>query len=143
MRSAIIITLIGIGLFFISIFMAEGYVRELGLVYNMYHMEIVIWPGRYEWVEPDRPEIKLKSKDASPGPPREALEPAEREASREEAIEAIRQFMQTRQSEPYLRTVGEISMQLSHAFALSIIIALVGVGKILLSKYKKQKNKPT
>lgn len=45
-KSGIIITLIGIGVFLISIFASEGYDQRRSIMGNMYSMEVVIYGGR-------------------------------------------------------------------------------------------------
>jgi hypothetical protein len=41
-KTGIIITLIGIGLFLISVFASEGYDQQRTIIGNMYSMEVVI-----------------------------------------------------------------------------------------------------
>ena len=118
MRKGIIITLIGIGLFIISIFASEGYDQQRSLMGNIYGMEVVISSGRLEW---------------------KAIEPAQKDepsgARSKEEDELFRAWEKLQNvKEPSI--VGRISIPLSFLLSLCTIITLVGIGKIILSKIK-------
>jgi len=119
-KSGIIITLIGIGLFLISIFAPEGYDQHRSIMANMYSMEVVIWPGRLEWGK----SVESAPKDEPSGP---------RSKEKDELFEALKKLREKIDSSSP-RIVGRISIPLSYLLSLSTIIALVGIGKILLSK---------
>ena len=122
MRKGIIIILIGIGLFFISMFASEGYEEKRSLMGNIYSMEVVIDPGRLEWGKP----VKPVPKDENSGPR------SKEKYELSEAFNKLREIVEL--STP--RIVGRKSIPLSFLLSLSTIITLVGIGKIVLSKTK-------
>jgi hypothetical protein len=121
-KNGIIITLIGIGLFLISIFFSEGYSPRRDIISNMYNMEIVINEGRLVddtgLYSSDYEDSVSAGKGAFGG--LMGREPGERSV--------------------HLGTVkieGRLSIPLKYLLALSTIITLVGIGKILLPKKQK------
>ncbi len=48
-KHGIILLLVGIGLFFISIFSSSGYVGRRSIMSDMYNMEVVICEGGSRW----------------------------------------------------------------------------------------------
>jgi hypothetical protein len=123
-KTGIIITLIGLGLFLISIFASDGYDERRTIIGNMYSMEVVIYPGRLEW-----------GKEVEPVPKDEPSGPQSKEKDAVMAIDLKKLRERIESSSP--RIVGRISIPLPHLLSLSTIIALVGIGKILLSKKQK------
>jgi len=94
-KSCIIITLIGIGLFLISIFASEGYDQRRTIMGNMYSMEVVIYPGRLEWGKA----VESAPKDEPSGP---------RSKEDDELPEALKKLRQNIESSSP-RIVGRIS----------------------------------
>jgi len=120
-KSGVIITLIGIGLFFISILASEGYDQRRSIMGNIYSMEVVIFPGRLEWGKP----VESPQKDEPSGP---------RSKEEEELFKAMKKFRENVKSSSI---VGRISIPLSFLLSLCTIITLVGIGKVILSKKQK------
>ena len=64
-KSGIITILIGVGLFFISILLSEGYDQRRSLMGNIYAMELVITPGKLEKAPPSSDLLKMLKIDSS------------------------------------------------------------------------------
>lgn len=107
-RSGIIITLIGIGLFLISIFLSEGYNPRGDIISNMYAMELVIDPGRNDSGGFAVDSYQKDKKGLTPMPP----------------------LLDT-------RIEGRLSIPLTVLLSLSTMITLIGVGIILSSKKQR------
>jgi hypothetical protein len=130
-KTGVIITLIGIGLFFISIFASEGYSSRDSIMWNMYNMKVVII------------DTQRLIYDKPPTPTPEAEDPIQKEKRRR--LRELKGFGWLG-DEPGLgsglgpspRVVGRrVSMPLSFLLSLSTILILIGIGKIILSKKQK------
>ena len=135
-KSGIIITLIGIGLFLISIFASEKYDPRRDIISNMYSMEMVLDSGRLVYEENERPKqystpaIKEKeNKKESESPPPGMIK--NREAYGR-LLDAFKRDPGSFYIPPKIE--GRKSISLTGLLALSTIITLFGIGQILLSK---------
>jgi hypothetical protein len=126
-KIGIIITLIGIGLFVISILFSEGYDPRLNIIYNMYNMKIVICPGR---VVDEGPRLSAEEW--------ERRAQALNELAMGKLPKEHKKYLDPGAGSPTYKIVGRWEIPLNHLLSLSTVITLVGVGIILLTKNKNE-----